>query len=188
MKLFRDAWLDLAAAVVLAVIILGGLVLFANGVPSSGRTAAIQRELDIVERIKRGQSGLTISPSAQSSTTATDVSSIAGLFGLALLVAVYFVPSLVGVTRQHHNLGSIVVLNLFLGWTVIGWVLALAMSASATQTKERARREPAIDGALIDESHAKVCPFCKADVAIDSQKCRHCGEWIVAADQRSSLG
>lgn len=48
--------------------------------------------------------------------------------GLVVLV-VYFAPSIVGGARHVPNIGSIVVINVFLGWTMIGWVIALAMAA-----------------------------------------------------------
>ena len=43
----------------------------------------------------------------------------------------YFLPSVIAARRRHHNAGAIVVLNLFLGWTFLGWVLALVWSVSA---------------------------------------------------------
>lgn len=45
--------------------------------------------------------------------------------GLLVLVS-YFLPSIVASSRKHHSAGSVFVLNLFLGWTFIGWVVALA--------------------------------------------------------------
>jgi len=51
---------------------------------------------------------------------------------LALLIAVislfYLLPFAVAVGRGHTNTASIFVMNLFLGWTLIGWVVALAWS------------------------------------------------------------
>jgi hypothetical protein len=44
-------------------------------------------------------------------------------------LALYFIPSIVAAVRKVPNLGSVVVINLFLGWTFIGWVVALAMAA-----------------------------------------------------------
>jgi hypothetical protein len=38
---------------------------------------------------------------------------------------VYFVPSFVSVLNKHPQSNGITVLNLFLGWTVLGWVGAL---------------------------------------------------------------
>ena len=47
--------------------------------------------------------------------------------GTFLLVAfiLYFVPSIVAFARHKRNKGAIFSLNLFLGFTVIGWVAAL---------------------------------------------------------------
>jgi len=46
---------------------------------------------------------------------------MAGLIG----VAIYFAPSLIAAARHTHNATGIFMLNLFLGWTGIGWVLAM---------------------------------------------------------------
>lgn len=51
------------------------------------------------------------------------MSTIAGL----ALIALYFTPTLVAWAR-HHETPSVLVVNLFLGWTFIGWVVALAMA------------------------------------------------------------
>ncbi|MCE0865580.1 superinfection immunity protein [Pseudomonas alloputida] len=50
---------------------------------------------------------------------------------LALVVAVYFIPTIVAAIRLHQNRVSIMLLNLFLGWTGLGWLGALIWSASA---------------------------------------------------------
>lgn len=55
-------------------------------------------------------------------------------FGLFLLLLIaYFVPSLLVWGRKVPNPGSVVVINVFLGWTLIGWVVALAMAARSEQ-------------------------------------------------------
>ena len=50
---------------------------------------------------------------------------------LALVVALYFIPTIVAAIRHHQNRVSIMLLNLFLGWTGLGWLGALIWSASA---------------------------------------------------------
>lgn len=50
---------------------------------------------------------------------------------LIFLGVLYFIPSFVAGNRHHRNQGSIFILNLFLGWTLVGWVAALVWSASA---------------------------------------------------------
>jgi hypothetical protein len=39
---------------------------------------------------------------------------------------VYFLPSIVAFARNHVQAAPIFVINLFLGWTLIGWVGCLA--------------------------------------------------------------
>ena len=54
-------------------------------------------------------------------------------------VAIYFLPSIIAGIRDHHNGASIAVLNLLLGWTFIGWVVALVWSVSAKRVTPSAR-------------------------------------------------
>jgi pilus assembly protein TadC len=44
---------------------------------------------------------------------------------LLILGFFYFIPSIVAYNRKKRNKEAILILNLFLGWTVIGWVGAL---------------------------------------------------------------
>lgn len=61
-----------------------------------------------------------------------------GLVWLVVLTALYFFPTLVAMNRGVENKAPTFIVNLFLGWTVIGWVIALAMGAGAkTKTKVR---------------------------------------------------
>jgi hypothetical protein len=53
----------------------------------------------------------------------------------AIVFWVYFAPSAVAFIRKVPNTWSIVVLNLFLGWTLIGWVVALAMAVRTVPPK-----------------------------------------------------
>lgn len=46
------------------------------------------------------------------------------------LALVYFAPTAIALLRRHHAFASIAVVNTLLGWTFIGWVVALAWSVS----------------------------------------------------------
>jgi hypothetical protein len=48
---------------------------------------------------------------------------------LLLFVACYFLPTIVAALRKHPSVGAVAVINFFFGWTVIGWILALAKAA-----------------------------------------------------------
>ncbi|HTD79551.1 MAG TPA: superinfection immunity protein [Chloroflexota bacterium] len=48
-----------------------------------------------------------------------------GLLVLVVVFALYFLPTIVAATGSKRKTGAIFVLNLFLGWTLLGWVLSL---------------------------------------------------------------
>lgn len=50
---------------------------------------------------------------------------------LALGVFFYFLPGIVASQRRHKNRGAIFALTLFLGWTFLGWVIALIWALTA---------------------------------------------------------
>lgn len=61
-------------------------------------------------------------------------------------VAVYVAPGIVASIRSTSNRMSVWVVTLFLGWTFVGWVVALAMALSGARTREdyaQQRREHA---------------------------------------------
>lgn len=41
----------------------------------------------------------------------------------------YFLPSIIALARSKRDILAIFLLNLFLGWSVIGWVVALIWAA-----------------------------------------------------------
>jgi Superinfection immunity protein len=63
-----------------------------------------------------------VKPAAADSTTAAGF----GFILLGLCVLFYFLPSILAKGRNHHNVGAVFVINLLLGWTLLGWVVALA--------------------------------------------------------------
>jgi hypothetical protein len=54
-----------------------------------------------------------------------------------LLIApiVYFLPSYEAWARSHPNYTGVLLLNLFLGWTLLGWVIALVWAVSRQGTQ-----------------------------------------------------
>lgn len=48
------------------------------------------------------------------------------------LVLMYFLPFAVAMLRRHHNSLAIFMLNFFLGWTGLGWIVALVWSCTST--------------------------------------------------------
>lgn len=67
----------------------------------------------------------------------SDASSpMAGFLLLAIAFIAYFLPTFISAKRDHPNGTGIFLLNLFLGWTFIGWLAALIWSVSALKKPE----------------------------------------------------
>jgi hypothetical protein len=52
---------------------------------------------------------------------------------LTVLSLGYFLPWAIAATRGRSNAGAIGLLNLFVGWTLIGWIITLVMACAAHQ-------------------------------------------------------
>ena len=54
------------------------------------------------------------------------------LIAIAVGIGFYFLPTIIAVRRHNSNALMIGVLNFFLGWTFLGWVVSLALAFSAS--------------------------------------------------------
>lgn len=59
---------------------------------------------------------------------------------VTVLLLLYFVPSAIAFERQHHNKMAIIALNIFLGWTFLGWVAAFVWALTSTHQYRPASR------------------------------------------------
>lgn len=72
---------------------------------------------------------------------------ILGLIILMALYAVfilpYIIPAIIAGVRKHNNYVAILIINAVLGWTIIGWIVALIwsltdnVSANKVEVNER---------------------------------------------------
>jgi Superinfection immunity protein len=73
------------------------------------------------------------SPVSVSHVATVDNAKVMLMAYICASIAIYFLPTIVAFSRQHHNSAAIMALNLFLGCTVVGWVVALCWAL--TQVK-----------------------------------------------------
>lgn len=83
---------------------------------------------------------------------------LAILLGVAGLLF-YFWPTLRARDVRHPAFTSIFIVNLFLGWLLVPWVIALAW---AYRHKKATPLE------------SKKCPECAEEVRLEALKCKHC--------------
>jgi len=53
---------------------------------------------------------------------------------LVIGIVFYVLPSIIAMSRKHHNTVPIILINLLTGWTFIGWFIALIWSCCAVNT------------------------------------------------------
>jgi Superinfection immunity protein len=58
------------------------------------------------------------------------MTTVTGNIFILAIFAGYMLPWIIALGRSHPNVAPIFIINVFFGWTFIGWVVALAWSAS----------------------------------------------------------
>ena len=66
--------------------------------------------------------------------TSQSGSPLLGFFIFIGIVFFYFLPSITAQRRKAPDIGAVFVLNFFLGWTLIGWIVALALAYRTPST------------------------------------------------------
>jgi hypothetical protein len=90
---------------------------------------------------------------------------------------VYFLPAILA-NRRHPNATGITVLNVFLGWTLVGWVAALVWAVSVSPV---APTEEEVDGMR------RPCPVCGESISIQATLCRFCNHTLPAKGTAHSI-
>ena len=80
---------------------------------------------------------------------------LSDIYLILLAIWVYMFPAFISEQRKHHQHLAIAVLNLVLGWTVLGWAVALVWACThvdRTAENKRSRRRGAnkpLEGQII---------------------------------------
>lgn len=82
----------------------------------------------------------------------------------------YFIPLIIAFYRKTANIWLVFLINLFFGWSIVGWLIALFFALSA------------------DSRPMKKCPYCLSNIDLKAKKCAYCGEWIDNNNSNQSTG
>jgi hypothetical protein len=93
---------------------------------------------------------------------------------IVILLALYFIPAIISFYKKHKNTTAIVLLNFFLGWTLLGWVGALIWSVYKPSNNSKNKNSLYSP----NDIQLKICPHCAENIKIEANKCKHCGEFL----------
>src|SRR5215469_16430947 len=89
--------------------------------------------------------------------TDSDTASLLIIVALIVMALIfYFLPTIVASKRQHTDKDAIFVINLFLGWTLIGWMIALAWASQGFIVGRKVGRRPLLS--RLDRDFSFVSP------------------------------
>jgi len=106
---------------------------------------------------------------------------IPALLLIAVSLFIYFIPYIVATQNKKQNAGAIGALNFFLGWTLVGWVVALVWAMSKDVVVPQTTPSTVATVPALAASVQKKCPDCAEMVLADAKKCRFCGHDFSAA-------
>lgn len=86
----------------------------------------------------------------------------------AFATLLYFLPAIIG--HNKHNAAGIFLVNLFLGWTIVGWVIALFWACTA---------DPCMPVMVVaGPPGAHFCSNCGRPTIVAARFCSACGRPI----------
>ena len=94
----------------------------------------------------------------------------AGFVLLAVGILLYFIPAIVA--RKKRSFGSVMAINFFLGWTIVGWVVALAWALKDDPKPPHIIVQP--------PANPLLCSNCGKYSAAGSRFCAACGAGLMA--------
>lgn len=68
-----------------------------------------------------------------------------GIIVLLVILSIYLLPTYIGAIRRNEHFLSIVIINVLLGWSFLGWIAALGLSLTNNNSRAKIGRNSGLD-------------------------------------------
>ena len=114
---------------------------------------------------------------------------------IPLFLIAYFIPFFVASAREHRFSNAIGLINLLLGWTVIGWLAAIIWAVNRDVREQGENSSPSgppyflnepqliernIEHQATEHFPTKKCAFCAESIKAEALVCRYCSRDVSA--------
>lgn len=128
---------------------------------------------------------------------------IGALFLFLLVAGAYLLPTIIAYVRKVTNVGSVFVINFFLGWTFVGWIVALAMSVKTKLPTGLSSQVTVVTGSNVQlkDQEAATIPGMTSSVKLETsssranEECVRCNQvlptganFCIKCGERATLG
>lgn len=108
---------------------------------------------------------------------------MAALLTLAMVLAgsaIYVLPALIAMRRNHASAVTLTLLNIVAGWTLLGWITALVWAFGGEASPGHGGG-PA--GAAAFAHEPPLCPHCADALRRAARRCRHGGACLITPER-----
>lgn len=102
-----------------------------------------------------------------------DFGKVVSLSFFVVAPLLYFLPTIEAKIKGHSKFNQILAINILLGWTLVGWVVAYVWALGGE--KENRNTASANEDLNIEKKKIKQCTYCAEDILMAAVKCKHCG-------------
>ena len=102
-------------------------------------------------------------------------------FFMLVSLFLYFLPAFLA--RNKSNFTAVLLVDLFLGWTFIGWIVALIMALSSDPPRQIAAPMPSAAPPPQPAATTLFCTACGKPCVVNARFCSSCGAALPATQR-----